>query len=530
MKSFGPISHEKFTGSFDDNALKHLLQRTLFGVKIDTFNKLSGQSLDQVISAIFKSNNNPSPPVNHYENTVKDTTGVAYGQTWVNSAYGDGTINNRRQQSLKSWWITQMNFQGNTIHEKMILFWHNHFATEMNSYNDARMAYRYLQTIRTYALGNFKNFVKAISIEPAMLLYLNGNSSSKTAPDENFARELQELFTVGKGPNSKYTEQDVKSAAKVLTGYRILREPVTSYFVADRHDATDKTFSAFYGDKVIKGYGNDYATNELDELLNMIFGKEEVSLYIIRRLYIFFFYYDITPEIEEKFIAPLAKIFRDNKFEILPVLKIMFSSKHFFDTELRGCIIKSPVEHLIGTTTLLEPSWPVYQNYINEYYLLASDLAAVTEKGQQTLGDPPSVAGWPAYYQAPVFHEIWINASTFPERTKFTDNLVAKGLKRNGQSLLFDPLSFAKKLKNPSDPVKLIDELVFWIFNVPISKNLKAKLKTDILLDGQASDYYWTELWNEGQQKPSNNVINMINARLKSLLSYFLALPEYQLS
>jgi hypothetical protein len=262
----------------------------------------------------------------------------------------------------------------------------------------------------------------------------------------------------------------------------------------------------------------------------MIFEKEEVSMYLVRKLYIFFFYYEITPEIEEKFVTPLAKIFRDNKFEILPVLKVMFSSKHFFDAELRGCVIKSPLEHLIGTTRLLEPEFPIYQNFINEYYLLANDLASAADRGQQVLGDPPSVAGWPAYHQTPIFHEIWINASTFPERTKFTDNYIAKGYRRNNQVLLFNPISFVKKLKTPSDPVKLIDELVFLIFQVPISNILKTKLKVDILLDGQASDYYWTELWTEAIQKPTNNNVNMVNTRLKSLLSSFLALPEYQLS
>lgn len=122
----------------------------------------------------------------------------------------------------------------------------------------------------------------------------------------------------------------------------------------------------------------------------------------------------------------------------------MFSSKHFFDLELRGSIIKSPIEHLIGTTKLLEPTWPVYQNFINEYYLLANDLASVADKGQQVLGDPPSVSGWPAYYQAPVFHEIWINASTFPERTKFTDTYISKGYKRNGKSLFLTLLFLPK--------------------------------------------------------------------------------------
>lgn len=530
MKVFEPISHEKYTGPFGDTEIKHLLKRTLFGLKIEDLKKFKGQKLDFVIDSIFKLDTNPSPPVNHYDASLKDTTGVALGQTWVNSTYGDGNINSRRRQSLRSWWIQKMVFQETTINEKMVLFWHNHFATEMSSYDDARMAFRYLDTIRKHAMGNFKNLVKDISLDPAMLLYLNGNSNSKAAPDENYARELFELFTLGKGPNSKYNEDDIKSAAKVLTGYRITRNPISSYFQADRHDSSDKPFSSFFDNKTINGHTGDFATNELDELITMIFKKEEVSLYIIRRLYLFFFYYEITDEIELKFISPLAKIFRDNNFDILPVLKAMFSSKHFFDPELRACLIKSPIDHLAGTTKLLEPNWPVYQNYLSEYYLLANDLFVIAERGQQKLLDPPSVAGWPAYNQTPVFHEIWINASTLPERTRFSDNFISKGYKRNNQSLTFDPIAFTKKLNDPSDPKKLIDELEFYFFEIPITDNLKTKLKKDILLEGQDSDYYWTDLWNEAIQKPNNNNLNMVTNRLKKLMSYLISLPEYQLS
>ncbi|MBK6979602.1 MAG: DUF1800 domain-containing protein [Cytophagaceae bacterium] len=529
MKSFGPISHEKFTGTFDAKARKHLLSRTLFGVSLKDVQKFEKYNLDQAVNELVKVAATPNPPVNHYESSVKDTTGVALGQTWVNALYGDGTVNSRRQQSLKAWWILQMHFQTTSIHEKMCLFWHNHFATEISSYDDARMGYKYLNTIRKFALGNFKDFVKAISLDPAMLVYLNGYHNTKTAPDENYARELQELFTLGKGPNSKYTEDDVKNAAKVLTGYRVNRDTVTSYFQADRHDTTDKKFSTFFGNKTITGRTGDSAQNELDDLLTMIFSVEEVSLFIVRKLYIFFFYYEITAEIEEKFIVPIAKIFRDNKYEIAPVLKAMFSSKHFYDSELRGAVIKSPVDHILGVLRVYEPTWPVYENYILEYYLLANDLGGVADKGEQVLGNPPSVAGWPAYYQSPVFHEIWINSTTLPQRTKASDNFIAKGLKRNNQTLSFDPIAFISKLKNPSDPNALIEELTTLFFQIDFSAKTKSDFKTDFLLDNQASDYYWTEIWTAAKEKPTNTNISLVNTRLRKLLTYLMDLPEYQL-
>jgi uncharacterized protein (DUF1800 family) len=531
MRSFTSFSPEKFTGTFDKDALKHLLKRTLIGFSWDDFKKFENKTLDETIEILFKEEPTTPPPINHYDKLNKDTTGIPPGETWVNAVYGDGNINSRRRQSLRGWWIHKMFFQSGSIHERLIMFWHNHFVTEVETYDDARYAYKYHQTLRKYALGNFKDFTKAITIDPAMLNYLNGTRNTKTAPDENYARELQELFTLGRGPNSKYTEDDVKAAAKVLTGYRVNKDLAEYYFDATRHDVTDKKFSEFYGSKTIKGQAGDNGKKELDEMISMIFENNEVGLFLIRRLYVFFFYYEITPAIEKQFIVPLAEIFRNNKYEILPVLKVMFSSQHFFDNELRGVLIKNPLDHTVGFTRTIEAKWPKYEaaNY-QEYYELAGDLITVANNGQQTLLNPPSVAGWPAYYQAPVFHEIWINASTLPIRVKFTETFIKSGLKRNGKTLAVDVISFVKKLPNPEDPVKLIETLEFILFQTQISLALKKQLKTDILLEGQTSDYYWTDLWNEHLTKPTTNNIGMVTTRLKSLLTYLVSLPEYQLS
>jgi uncharacterized protein (DUF1800 family) len=530
MKSFENLSPEKFTNTFDEAALKHLLQRTTLGFRIKDFNALKGKTLDQVLAELFKTETLPLPPVNHYESQGKDITGVALGQPWINATYGDGTLNSRRRQSLRAWWITQMHTRTATIHEKINLFWHNHFATEMDVYDDARFGYFYLKTIQSHGLGNFKSFVKAISIDPAMLTYLNGNRNTKAAPDENYARELLELFTLGKGPNVKYHEADVKNAAKILTGYRITKDTSSAYFQADRHDTSTKTFSEYFNKTSIAGQTGENGQAELDELLAMLFLQDEVSLFIVRKLYIFFFYYQISPEVEKQFIEPLALFFRQQNFEILPLLKKMFASQHFFDASLRACLIKSPMEHIMSTVNMFEPEWPQKENFLYEYYLLANDLYTTGQKTEQALLDPPSVSGWPAYYQAPVFHEIWINATTFPERIKFTDNFIRNGLKRNGQTLSLNVVTFAKKLQTPQDPTKLIAELCFWLLQMPIAETLKLQMKKDFLLDGQASDYYWTELWNDHATKPNNLNTNMITGKLKNLISYLLSLPEYQLA
>jgi uncharacterized protein (DUF1800 family) len=235
-----------------------------------------------------------------------------------------------------------MFYQERSIHEKMILFWHNHFSTEADTVRDARYLYKHHSLLRKFALGNFKTFVREMSIDPAMLVYLNGNKNTKTAPDENYGRELQELFTMGKGSDSKYTEDDVKAAAKVLTGYVVDALKIDYSFTPSRHDTSDKTFSAYYNNTVIKGKSGTDGILELDELINMLFQKEELSKFICRKIYQFFVHYDLNETVEKNVITPLAEIFRKNNFEITPVLSTLFKSQFFYDAQLYGAVIKSP--------------------------------------------------------------------------------------------------------------------------------------------------------------------------------------------
>ena len=529
MKDYRPISHEPYKGTFGSHELKHLLKRSLFGITKQQLTGFKNKSLEEVVNTLLTPDKAPEPPLNHYQNVVADGQGVPYGETWVNAPNDVGGSNARRVQSIKSWWIQNMHFQNTSVHEKMVLFWHNHFATELSVYKDPRKAYIYYQTMHEHALGNFKDLVKAITLDPAMLIYLNGTRNTKNAPDENYARELQELFTIGKGPDSKYTESDVREAARILTGFRARNEPPESYFQASQHDEGDKTFSEFYNNTVIRGRSGADGANELDELLQMLFEQQEVSKFIVRKLYTFFVYYDITPAIEQNIIKPLAEIFRAENYEISPVLKALLSSDHFFDPELKGAYIKSPFEYVIGSTIMFKASWPNKEKNLLEFYLLANDLNNVTESCDQSITNPPNVAGWPAYYQSPAFYQIWINTNTISKRSEFTDKLLKTGLKRSGKSLSIEPVEFVKDFDEPENPDKLIDEMVFLLFQLDIADSLKKQLKTEVLLEGQSTDYYWTEQWQEYLQSPTSNNKGMVNAKLKSLLHFLTALPEYQL-
>ena len=521
-----PIS--PYTGSFGKAELTHLLKRCLFGVRLADSAAFAGKSLSQTVDLLLTPDVAPSPPVNNYNDTSYSDPVIPAGNSWVNAAY-DGNANSRRNTSYKSWWMGLMINQAPTLREKMVLFWQNHFSTEADTINDARYQYKINALFRTYAFGNFKELVKQVTLDPAMLNYLNGYLNTKTAPDENYGRELQELFTLGKGPGSKYTENDVKAAAKVLTGYRIDAVGITSLFDATKHDTTDKQFSSFYNNTLIKGRTGVTGAAELDDMLTMIFQQTEMSLYICRRLYRFFVYYNITPAIESNVIVPLAELFRASNFEIKPVLKALLTSDDFFQSYNRGCQIKSPVDLAVGMCREYEILFPDPSDYVNVYYMwdyIRSQSAVM----QQDLHDPPNVSGWPAYYQEPQYYELWINTDTLSKRNAFTDRFIAGGYTLNSTTIVIDPLPYTSGFSKPEDPNQLINDALAQLYVIDVSATVKTFLKS-ILLSNQSTDFYWTDAWTLYKSNPSNAANKtIVTTRLQAMYKYIMNLAEYQLS
>lgn len=506
----------------------HLLKRVLFGVKQKDIDLIKDKNLDESLNLLLNTSPEPLPPLNNYNDTNFTDSTVPTGQSWVKAPY-DGNANGRRITSFKSWWTGLMLNQETTIHEKMVLFWHNHFATETVDINDARYIFKHNALLRAHALGNFRQLVREVTLDPAMLRYLNGYLNNKNSPDENYARELQELFTLGKGLKSNFTESDVKAAAKVLTGYTVNATTISSSFDPNRHDTGNKQFSSFYNNTVINGLTGANGAMETDLLLNMIFQQEEVAMYICRRLYRFFVYYEIDEATETNVITPLAKVFRDNNYEIKPVLKALFSSEHFYDPINRACMIKSPVDLCVGLCREFNIRFPEPTDIVNQYFM-HDYIRTQASNMQQNLGDPPSVAGWAAYYQEPQFHELWINADTLPRRNQFSDTMIGNGYTRNGKKISIDILSFVDTLPDPADPNKLINDSLMVILSIEVTSSVKDFLKS-ILLSGQSTDSYWTAAW---QTYKSNTSITanktIVLTRLQSMFKYLMNLPEYQLS
>lgn len=521
----------EYTGPWTVNEVAHLLKRTMFGATradIDYFkSRTMSQAVDELLNPTAPL---PAPPVNDYGTDAA----VAPGQTWINNPTMNEGLNDSRRQSFKRWWAGAMINQDRSIREKLTLFWANHFGTETNTIGISHFVYNHNDLLRKSALGNYKQLIRDVTIDSGMLRYLNGYLNEKNAPDENYGRELQELFTIGKdfitnlGP---YTEEDVRTAARVLTGWSINETTFLSYFDPAKHDESNKQFSSFYGNTVVTGQSGANGALETDALITMLFEKANVSEFICRKLYRWFVYYDIDAGDEANIIQPLARILRENNYNIKPVLTALFKSEHFFDVLNQSCLIKSPVDHVIGCMREFGVVFPDPVAAYSDAYAMWGHLTDWMSDMNQNIGDPPDVSGWPSYYQAPQFHEIWINSDTLPKRNQFTDSMISYGFTGNGQTMIIDALAFTKNLPNPSDPNALVNDAVNLLYRMPLSDAAKQTIKQQIILSSQTSDYYWTNAWNAYLAEPTSQTIsNVVNTRLKSFYQYLMNLAEYQLS
>ena len=511
-----------YTGNWTVNEVTHLLKRTMFGAKkadVDYFLTLSPTAaVDELLNNIAT----PTPPVRDYglledDGVMYDDLSVLIGQTWVNDPNTAsapeirGQINRRRSDSLKKWWTGLIINQGRSIQEKMVLFWHHHFSVQESEIDNAAFLYRHHNLLRTNVLGSFKTLVREVTIDPAMLIHLNGYLNSKQAPDENYGRELQELFVIGKGNDSLYTENDVIAIARVLTGWRINSDPLNSYLDTGSHDTDSKNFSAFYNNITISGSTNTY--QELDELMDMLFNTTEAARFICRKLYKWFVYYDIDDATETDVIIPMATALQSNNYEIKAALELLFKSEHFFDTINQACYIKNPFDIIVGTLREFSVAYPHYTNYTTGYPLFFSIYNNAADM-QQQLFQPPDVSGWPSYYQEPMHYELWVNSNSLPKRADFTDALI--------NDSVIDLRAFANYSSNPADPNQLITDITALLLRYPLSDNSKTYVKTHFLTNNISDDTIWTNAWNS-----NNNTV--INASLKEMFKFLMNLPEFHL-
>ena len=518
-----PAGLEPFSGEWNSKTASHLLRRLTFGASYREVQQAIKDGLDKTIDKLFRPIRNVPEPINYY---FKNDPKVPVGETWVGKAYTPGVsgLSNARRNSLFAWIVGRMLEERYNIMPKLLLFWHNHLVIDGGSY--AELSYNYILLLRKHALGNFRQLMKDITIEPAMLRYLNGNTSTARAPNENYARELMELFTLGKGPltgpgdYTTYTEHDIKEIAKALTGWYYNSKLFIGLYKSGRHDKTTKKLSHRFNGITIK----DQGSGEYKAVIDIIFRREEVAPFIVRKLYVWYLNSEITPEIEANVIQPLATIFRDSDYEVEPVLRALFSSQHFFNECAFGSMLKSPMDHFMHVFQTLKLSAP---KSLTERYRFWRSIWTYQNTSGQAWFNQPSVAGWPAYYQEPVFYKYWISPVALSIRKKIVGYFINSRVKVAKKYYGLQLVEVVDEFKDPFDPNEVIRELCKLLFSQAPSDKQIEYLKQNALIPG-LPDFEWTEEYGDYADNPQDEAKkNAVLKRLRKLMELMLNMPEF---
>ena len=545
-------SLDQHTGILGQRNAKHLLRRSTFVYTKQLIDQYALLTPNQALNLLLTSN---TPLVSLPYDPLPTTAPDGF---WTEStALATSFANQGRKGSIVAgwWWYNAINSPN--LKYKLSHFLSTCFTVEIDASSSATDFYDYIRLLLHYSYGNYKTLAKKMTLNNNMLYYLNNNSNTKTAPNENYAREFFELFTIGKGPQigvgnyTTYTEADVVQAARVLTGFRRLNtrtiiDSDTSlpkgYNVFSLHHTSPKTFSSAFNNTVITAATNDVGMDtELNDFVNMIFNQQATAKNICRKMYIYFVKGTITPEVETDIITPLAQDFYNNGYEIAPIIRKLLESKHFYDlddsdatNETIGGMIKSPINQLSEICTYLKdtisnPNTSAYDFYYKFWSLFAYN--SYLTGANMMLFNPENVAGHPAYYQAPGFDKNWISATNLISRYRLGESLLDGYNRISGNSTIITKINISTVIKDgniisvANDPYILTSELCNALFAQNPNSDRVNYFMNSFLLQGLAT-FYWTNAWDDYIATGVNSVVE---SRLKLLVTNILRAPESQM-
>lgn len=415
-----------------------------------------------------------------------------------------------RRDRLGMWQLQVIGTTATSIQERMTLFWHTHIPTQMGKVEFAEYMFVQNMTLRKGALGSVKELIRTMTKDVGMLIFLDGVVNNRYRLNANYARELMELFTMGRvdrygQPN--YTETDVREAARALTGWGTMVSPndsrfhsTSSVFISDHWDP---------GEKVVFGRRGKW---NADDIIEIIFTEraEQVSWFICQKLYTTF----VRHQPDEQVIEAMALLLRQSDWQIEPVLRALFSSQHFYLAESIGAIHKSHVGFYLGLIRTLG------LQYVPDFD--ATTRAPFNNLSRRLLGIgelpfyPPDVQGWRQ-------GRAWISSSTLAQREQFAVEIARNnsrhlpGLPQLARLYTFDPLQLARSFPQPNDPHALCDDIIQILVAAPLSVAERETLH-QVLLDG-GKDYEWS--LDDPTQRASD--------RIRKLLEAIFKLPQFHL-
>ncbi|CAL2090887.1 DUF1800 family protein [Tenacibaculum sp. 190524A05c] len=525
---------------------KHLLRRTSFNYTKETLLEFSNLTPEQAFDKLITTQSTKlSEP---YDHKPEDNP---HG-FWTSSPDGSSLDGQFRKKIYVAYWWLYNGLHQNSLKQKMTFFLHTSFTVSKFNAGSSVHFYDHMRLLEHYAFGNLKTMSKKITYDNSMLDYLDNTKNNANNPNENYAREFLELFTilkaeqVGNGDYTNYTELDVQQAAKVFSGIKTQYDRTNidsdtnlpmGRIDTFRHDKEDKTFSYAFDDTVITGSDTEEGiAQELDNFVEMVFSKEATAISFVRKLYRYFVKSEWEDEVEENVIKPLAQQLQTDNYEILPILKTLLTSKHFYDLddadnsdEIIGSIIKSPLQicnELISFFKIDIPD-PVTESedffrffdFLYRFYLSAAGMA---------LWAPDSVAGYPAHYQSPDFDRHWFSSNTVLARYKLIESLLTGRNKIRYNNRINVELNIVEFVQNninePSYATDLITELADLLYPEPISDERKAYFAQN-LLEG-FPDYYWTNAWLGYTGSGDDTVVK---SRLNALIIQMINAAEFQI-
>ncbi len=512
-------SLDSYQGTWGKAQAAHLTRRTHFGNKISDLNRLraSGSAVNAV-------------------NTIVDEAASAIlpdDPSWYNSGNSGDILD---MYDIQFRWMDRM-YNGGLM-ERMMLFWSNHFAVSYQNMNDlpgkapnsyASHMYKYMKLIQQKGFGDFKELIRDMSKNSAMVYYLNNYNNSAGQANEDFARELLELFALGpkdKNGTDNYTENDVAEVARAVTGWRVNNTTLSGYFDSERHDA---------GSKTILGQTDTF---DLDGVVDLIFDQKpnEVAWFICNKLYVFF----VSAEPNNSAIQQLADYCISVNFNIADVLKNLLSSAHFYEERFMGARIKSPIEVFISFLRQLEIT---PNSEIKEF--IRVQMQGLNEE----LLRPETVFGWSGYNppdsDGTPGHYTWLNTNLMPSRW---DNLTDMIYGYDGAGSQYDPIRIAEKVSDPSNPFSLAEDIAEHMISLPLDQVGIREVEEDFagnpdlapdvsnfpdykinlakILLGNTPWYEWT-----ANTDSDDNLYyqETFAENLRQYISYLIQLPAYQL-
>lgn len=577
----------EFTGTLGLKRAAHLLRRATFGATKNQIDAYAALTPAAAITQLFRTAL-PDPVLPPDPET---------GLPWFNTPESDANSDDGDLQNFfKSWFIGQMMSEGispdlslaYSAREKLVFFLHSHFTCIQSKVSNSRAMYFQNQLFRLFSRDalnplpevNFKELTVKVSIDNAMLRLLDGNLNFKGSPNENYARELLELYSIGRGlegtlpsPSGPgdyilFTEQDVQAAAKVLSGWELDDDFVTldadtnlprgrirgGTMNASAHDNDPKSFSARFNNAVIRADatlmngGNATEASAIDEirqLIDLIYSRPETAKNICWKIYRFFVYAPHTPAaslaIDSAIISEMANTFVASGYKIQPVIENLLRSQHFYEAgagdvkdDNFGGIIKSPLDLVLGTLRAFSIQLPSMTTQTDAFYEKTLNIQDVLADLGMNFYEPYDVAGYECYHQYPIYHRAWITPNYLPRRYEFVRNVVTAANAQMFSVNVYTYVSTNFPNATASDARALVMELAKYF--LPITDNLSFDDATDDTasltarrlnyfksrLLQQFDEAYWTTRWNEGAIDLRDQLEFLFNALLQS--------PEYQLA